>query len=49
MVRDQARTWLSWCNVQLNDGPVGNDLQATIDASTQSSDVVQVRALVIVS
>ena len=40
--RDQAETWVTWCRVRLNDGPVGTDLQAAINASTQPTDVVRV-------
>ena len=39
---DRARTWVSWCAVQLNDTPMGSDLQNAIAASTQPSDVVKV-------
>ena len=35
-------TWVTWCAVQLNDTPMGSDLQAAIDASTQTTDMVKV-------
>jgi uncharacterized repeat protein (TIGR01451 family) len=40
--RGQARTTAVWCTVQLNDIPMGSDLQAAIDASTQPTDVVKI-------
>ena len=39
---DQARTEVTWCKVQLNDSPIGTDIQAAIDASTLVTDVVKV-------
>jgi uncharacterized repeat protein (TIGR01451 family) len=39
---DQARSWVTWCSVQLNGKPMGNDLQAAVDTSTQITDVIQV-------
>jgi uncharacterized repeat protein (TIGR01451 family) len=39
---DQARTRVRWCGVWLNDQPMGDDLQAAIDASTQPSDLIKV-------
>jgi hypothetical protein len=38
----QTYTWVSWCQAMLNDTPMGNDLQAVIDASTQTTDVIKV-------
>ena len=39
---DRATTAISWCQVRLNDGPIGSDLQEAIGASTQERDVVKV-------
>jgi len=40
--RDTASTSALWCAVRLNDTPMGDDLQAAVDASTQATDVVKV-------
>jgi uncharacterized repeat protein (TIGR01451 family) len=40
--RDQAATWVSWCAVRLNTTPMGGDIQAAINASTQTADVIKV-------
>ena len=42
MAQSQATSRLTWCAVQLNNVPMGGDLQAAIDASTLSADVVKV-------
>jgi uncharacterized repeat protein (TIGR01451 family) len=39
---DQVRTWVTWCAIKLNNSPVGSDLQAAIDLSTQATDVIKV-------
>ena len=39
---DQARTWVTRCAVWLNDTPIGSDIQAAINASSQDADVVKV-------
>jgi len=38
----RARTDVTWCRVRLNDGPVGNDVQAAINASADPADVIKV-------
>lgn len=38
----EASTQVGWCAVRLNDTPMGSDLQAGVDASTHSTDVVKV-------
>jgi uncharacterized repeat protein (TIGR01451 family) len=40
--RDTASISAIWCAVRLNDTPMGGDLQAAVDASTQAVDVVKV-------
>jgi uncharacterized repeat protein (TIGR01451 family) len=40
--QDYAPTWINWCRVQLNEAPVGDDLQAAINASTHITDVIKV-------
>jgi uncharacterized repeat protein (TIGR01451 family) len=40
--QDIAPTWINWCRVQLNDTPMGDDLQVAINASTHITDVVKV-------
>jgi uncharacterized repeat protein (TIGR01451 family) len=42
LASDRARTWVSDCTVRLNDMPMGRDLQAAIDASTHTIDIVKV-------
>jgi uncharacterized repeat protein (TIGR01451 family) len=45
IARDQARTWVSWCEVRLNDTPMGDGLQTAINASTQTTDAVKVSGI----
>ena len=39
---DWATTAISWCQVRVNEDPIGSDLQAAIDPLWQESDVIKV-------